>query len=421
MKTTYRETQLPNGLRIAAECAPDAASAAVGMFVCTGARDEPHNLMGVSHFLEHMMFKGSAARPASEVNEAFDRIGARNNAFTSHEMTAYHAHVLPDHLSQSFSLVADLLRPALRDADFNQEKNVILEEIAMYEDNPFWVVYERALEVYFHGHPLSYRVLGTKESVGQMTRNQMQEYFSQRYSPSNTILVAAGNINFDALVEQAKVETEKWDSKGVKREYPTLVPHRGSFTLEIEKATRGYMVLIWPAPDQADPRRYAAMLCAQIIGDSEGSRLYWSLVETGIAVHAAVGYQGRDGVGEFVGSVVCATEDLDEADAIFRAECKKLSDSLTEDDLVRARRKIATAVAVAGESPSGRMQRLGSMLASLGTFNALELELERINALTLDDLRTLLREFPFDPYVVGRVVPPTDKSNPESTMPESTI
>lgn len=406
MKTTYRETQLPNGLRIAAECAPDAASAAVGMFVRTGARDEPRELMGVSHYLEHMMFKGSRTRPASEVNEAFDRIGARNNAFTSHEMTAYHAHVLPDYLGQSLSLVADLLRPALRDDDFNQEKNVILEEIAMYEDNPFWVVYERALECYFQDHPLGYRVLGTKESVGALTRDQMQQYFSQRYSPSNTILVAAGNVDFDALVEQAKVETAAWTSRGVMREYPPLIPNRGSFTIEIEKATRGYMVLIWPAPNQSDPTRYAAMLCAQILGDSEGSRLYWSLVETGIAVHASVGYQGQDGVGEFVASVVCATEDLDSAELIVREECKKLSESLTQDDLVRARQKIATSVAVAGESPSGRMQRLGSRLASLGTFSPLEEELERINALTLDDLRTLLKQYPFDPHVVGRVVPP---------------
>jgi predicted Zn-dependent peptidase len=149
------------------------------------------------------------------------------------------------------------------------------------------------------------------------------------------------------------------------------------------------------------------MLCAQIIGDSEGSRLYWALVETGIAVHAAVGYQGQDGVGVFVGSVVCATEDLDKAESIVREECKNLGASLTEDDLVRARQKIATAVAVAGESPSGRMQRLGSMLASLGTFNPLEAELDRINALTLNDLRALLNQYPFDPHVVGRVVPST--------------
>ncbi len=408
MKTTYRETTLPNGLRIAAECAPDAASAAVGLFVGTGARDEPKELMGVSHFLEHMMFKGSASRPASEVNEAFDRIGARNNAFTSHEMTAYHAHVLPEHTSESLTLVADLLRPALREEDFQQERHVILEEIAMYEDNPFWVVYERALEVYFKDHPLGFRVLGTKESVASLTREQMHQYFVERYSPANTVLVAAGKIDFDAIVEQAARETAGWKSTCVKRVYPEWTPNPKSFTIEIEKATRGYMVLLWPAPAQSDPRRYAAMLCAQIIGDSEGSRLHWALVETGIAVHAAVGFQGRDGCGECVASIVCTTEDLDKAEAIVRTECKNLSESLTEDDLVRARRKIATAVAVAGESPSGRMQRLGSVLTSIGVFSPLEAELEKINALTLEDLRTHLREFPYEPMVVARAVPPQE-------------
>lgn len=415
MKTTYRETQLPNGLRIAAECAPDAASAAVGLFVATGARDEPKELMGVSHFLEHMMFKGSLTRPASEVNEAFDRIGARNNAFTSHEMTAYHAHVLPEHHAESLALVCDLLRPALREEDFQQERNVILEEIAMYEDNPFWVLYERALETYFKDHPLGFRVLGTKESVGALTREQMQNYFTQRYSPANTVLVAAGNVNFDALVEQASRETAGWTSTSVQRAYPAWQPNPGTITIEIEKATRGYMVLLWPAPSQSDPRRYAAMLCAQVIGDADGSRLHWALVETGLAVHAAVGFQGRDGCGECVASIVCATEDLDKAESIVRSECKKLSDSLTEDDLLRARAKIATAVAMAGESPSGRMQRLGSMLTSIGVFSPLEAELEKINALSLEDLRTHLREFPYEPVVVARAVPPSEKAALEKT------
>lgn len=150
------------------------------------------------------------------------------------------------------------------------------------------------------------------------------------------------------------------------------------------------------------------MLCAQIIGDSEGSRLHWALVETGIAVHAAVGFHGRDGSGECVASVVCATEDLEKAEKIVRQECHNLSDSLTEDDLVRARRKIATAVAVAGESPSGRMQRLGNVLTSIGVFSPLEQELEKINALTLEDLRTHLREFPYEPIVVARAIPPSE-------------
>ncbi len=405
MKTTYRETTLPNGLRIAAECDPNAASAAVGLFVATGARDEPQHLMGVSHFLEHMAFKGSATRQANEVNEAFDRIGAQNNAFTSHEMTAYHAHVLPEHCGESLALVADLLRPALREEDFQQERQVILEEIAMYEDNPFWVVYERALEAYFQDHPLGCRVLGTNESVSALTREQMSHYFKERYSPANTVLAAAGKVDFDAIVAQAASETQGWTSSCVTREYPQWSPSTGSITIELEKATRGYMVLLWPAPAQASHARYAAMLCAQIIGDSEGSRLYWALVETGIAVHAAVAFQGRDGCGECVASVVCATEDLARAEQIVRDECKKLSESLTEDDLVRARSKIATAVAMAGESPAGRMQRLGTLLTSTGVFRPLDEELTIINGLTLDDLKKHLHEFPYSPLVVARAVP----------------
>ena len=406
MKSTYQEAILPNGLRIAAECAPEAASAAIGMFVRTGARDEPIALMGVSHFLEHMAFKGSLTRQANEVNEAFDRIGATNNAFTSHELTAYHAVSLPEYFNQSFAFVADLLRPALREEDFNKERNVILEEIAMYEDNPFWVVYEQAAERYFRGHPLGYRVLGTRQTVGGLTRDQMQSYFSQRYSPSNSIVVAAGKVDFDKLVRQAQVETASWERSGVDRCYPQCTPQRELFTVESDKATRGYMIFLWPGPTQADPRRYAGMLCADILGGSEGSRLHWALVEPGIAVHAAVGYQGHDGIGEFVGSVVCPTEALDQAVEIMRDACQKLSQGITADDLLRSRKKIATAVAVAGESPSGRMQRLGHILATIGTFSPLEAELEKINALTLDDLRSFLVDFPFDPIVIGRAVPP---------------
>lgn len=362
--------------------------------------------MGVSHFLEHMMFKGSTTRPASEVNEAFDRIGARNNAFTSHELTAYHAHALPEHFATSFSLVADLLRPAIREEDFTSERRVILEEIAMYEDNPFWVVYEQAIEKYFQGHPLGYRVLGTKETVGSLTREQMQEYFSKHYSPSNTVVAAAGRVDFDELVRQAEKETRQWPAVKIQRQFQTCVPHAASFTIEDKKATRGYMVLMWPGPAESDPRRYAGMLVADIAGGSDGSRLHWSLVETGIAVHAAVAQQTNDGVGTIVSTAVCPAEDLDRVLAIIKDEFKKLSASFTEDDLLRSRKKIATAVAVAGESPNGRMQRIGHQLVTTKTFRSLEAELETLNALTIDDLRSFLVDFPFDPVVVGRLIPP---------------
>ncbi len=405
MGIEYRTTTLGNGLEVHAECDSQAESAAVGIFVRTGARDEPSTIMGVSHFLEHMAFKGSATRNAHEVNAGFDRIGARNNAFTSHEMTAYHAHVLPEHCSDATALVFDLLRPALREEDFSSERGVILEEIAMYDDNPNWVAYERANDAHYEGHPLGSRVLGTVSTINAMTVDQMRAYFTERYTPNSSALVGAGRIDFDAFVRQAEAESKHWSRSLVAREYPSHSPKRSSITVPQSKATRAYMTLIWPSVAQGDLRRYAAAICGQILGDSEGSRLYWALVEPGIAVEASAGYQGRDRIGECVGSVVCSASDLERAEAIFRSECASLQDSVTVDDLDRARRKIATGVALAGESPLTRMQRLGGLMAQTREYVPLEEELARINRLQLSDLREYLAAFPFDPVTRVCVVP----------------
>ena len=405
MPVTYRETFLPNGLRVAAEVDPSAHTSAVGVFVRTGARDEPTELMGVSHFLEHMMFKGSATRTATEVNDAFNAIGADANAFTSSEMTAYHAHSLPEQLERSTCLVLDLLRPALRQADFDEEKGVILEEIAMYDDNPFWVVYERAIEAYYRGHPLSHRVLGTRESITALLRDQMHGYFSSRYSPGSSVLVAAGSVDFDALVALAQRETAAWAGAGQRRVLTQHRPQPSRFRHAMEKAMRGYMVMLWPSVSSTDPARYAASLCAHILGDSGGSRLHWSLVEPGIAEEAEAGFDGRDGSGECIVSVACEVDSIDRAEEIVRRECAALSASITEDDLTRAKAKIATGVALGGERPAGRMRRLGGVLTTRGTYMALEDEMAAIEALTVRDLREHIEAYPFEPVVIGCAVP----------------
>jgi predicted Zn-dependent peptidase len=405
MPVTYRETVLPNGLRVAAEVDPDAHTAAVGVFVRTGARDEPTQLMGVSHFLEHMMFKGSVARTATEVNDAFDAIGADANAFTSSEVTAYHAHSLPEHLARSASLVLDLLRPALRQADFDEEKGVILEEIAMYDDNPFWVVYERAIEEYYRGHPLAHRVLGTRESITALTRDQMHSYFASRYAPGSSVLVAAGNVDFDSLAALAVRETSAWTGEGQRRVPSAHHPDPSRFRHAMEKATRGYMLLMWPSVSNTDPSRYAASLCAHILGDSGGSRLHWSLVEPGIAEEADAGFDGRDGCGECIVSVACEVGSLERAEEIVRRECAGLADSITEDDLSRAKAKIATGVALGSERPAGRMRRLGGVLTTRGVYVSLEDEMATIEALTVRDLREHIEAYPFEPVVTGCAVP----------------
>ena len=159
-------------MRIAAEHSSDAVTAAIGFFVKTGARDEASKLMGVSHFLEHMMFKGTETLTAEEVDLAFDSIGAEHNAFTSGEMTAFWGAGLPEVLSDIHNTLADILRPSLRQQDFDDEKKVIVEEIAMYDDQAFWVLYESAMEQYYGKSPLGHRVLGTPETIDHMQRDE---------------------------------------------------------------------------------------------------------------------------------------------------------------------------------------------------------------------------------------------------------
>src|SRR3954447_13035470 len=178
MALTFPYHPLKNGLDIIAEENPDSHSTALGLFVKTGARDEDPKLNGVSHFLEHMMFKGSKKYTWEDVNRIFDEIGARYNAFTSQEMTAYYANVLPEFTERAVEHLAHLLRPAIRNEDFSTEKKVILEEIAMYLDEPGHRLYERLMEAHFGNHPLSMSVLGSAESIQQLKRDQMAEYFA---------------------------------------------------------------------------------------------------------------------------------------------------------------------------------------------------------------------------------------------------
>src|SRR3712207_2686698 len=169
----YDRHTLANGLEIVGEHNPAAKSMALGFFTRTGSRDETPEVSGVSHFLEHMMFKGSERRSAEDVDREFDEMGARYNAFTSEENTVYFGAVLPEFQSRLVDLLADMLRPSLRQDDFDTEKKVILEEIAMYKDRPHFTVYELARATYHHGHPLGNSVLGSTESIGALDRDQM--------------------------------------------------------------------------------------------------------------------------------------------------------------------------------------------------------------------------------------------------------
>ncbi|CAE7507655.1 ptrA, partial [Symbiodinium sp. CCMP2456] len=199
------------------EVNPNAYSLATAFFVKTGSRDETPEVAGVSHFLEHMVFKGTSRRTAEDVNRELDELGAQSNAFTSEEQTVYYAVVLPELQHQIVDLLADIMRPTLRQEDFDTEKKVILEEIMKYDDQPPYGGHEKSMAAWFGEHPLGNSVLGTQDSVGNLTQQQMMSYFEQRYSPTNMTLVASGNVDFDALVEQANELCGSWKKYSVNR------------------------------------------------------------------------------------------------------------------------------------------------------------------------------------------------------------
>ena len=407
MPTTFEHATLPNGLTLIAETQPEAHTAAVGFFVKTGARDETPALMGVSHFLEHMMFKGTARRTADDVNREFDELGADYNAFTSHEQTVYYAHVLPEFLGRATDLLGDMLRPSLRVEDFDMEKNVILEEIGMYDDRPEWRLQDALLEDFFGGHPLGHRVLGTTDTVSALTAPQMRAYFEQRYSPDNIVVAAAGRVDFSAFSDQVAELCGGWSPTGATRD--TAVPAAGAKARAVadDKNSRHYLGLLCPAPAAQDPRRYAARVLADVLGDGEGSRMYWELVDPGLAEEADFSFMPQDGSGAFLAYASCdpgraaAVEDklVGVLDRVVAAK------DLRPEELEQAVNKLATSATLQGERPSGRMHALGTQWTYQGKYSPLNEELDRLMAVTVDDVASLLSDFSLTPRTVLRMGP----------------
>ena len=356
----FLQSRLENGLTIVAEVNPSAASMAAGFFARTGSRDETPELAGVSHFLEHMMFKGTERRTAFQVNLDFDEMGANYNAFTSEENTVYYGAVLGEFQMRLLDLLGDILRPALRSEDFDMEKNVILDEIALYDDMPRFRVYEKLMSEHFAPHPLGNSILGTPESITALKRDQMQGYFDRRYSPGNITVVGVGNLDFDSFVAKVEQMCSHWVPYEVSREKPAPTSDANVAILQDKKVTREHIGLMSQAPSRQDESRYAADLLAAIMGDTSGSRLYYALVEPAIADEASMGFAPMDAAGAFMTFVSANTDRASQALQVVRQEMQKfVNDGPTDTELLAAKNKIASGATLKGELPMGRLTSVG--------------------------------------------------------------
>ncbi len=389
--------QLPNGLTIVGEYHEDARSLAAGFFVKTGARDETPEISGVSHFLEHMMFKGSERRTPEDVNREFDEMGARNNAFTSEEETVYYGAVLPQFQPKILDLLADMMRPALRDRDFDMEKNVILEEIAMYEDRPQFVIFDLVRSTYFGDHPLGASVLGSTESIKALTRDQMQEYFTRRYAANNLTLALTGQYDWESVKSQAEAACGAWNVAESPREFPEFVPTPKTLVKRNDKFNRAHIALMAPGYSSQDENRYAASVAGEILGAGDASRLYWALVHPGIAEAAQIGHDANDGAGAFYGYILASPERAGEALQIFNKEIEKACrEGLSEQEVERAKRRIASAMVLGAETPMGRLRPVGFDWMIRQQQKSPQESLEKLLAVTTEQVNALLREKPFE-------------------------
>jgi predicted Zn-dependent peptidase len=405
MPLKFEYQQLANGLDIVAEHNADSHTFAAGLYVKTGSRDEEPRLCGVSHFLEHMMFKGSESRGWEAMNRIFDELGARYNAFTTQEMTAYYANVLPEFTGRTLEHLGHLLRPAIRPEDFETEKKVILEEIAMYMDEPSQRLYEKVMAEHFGDHPLGLSVLGTSETVSALQREEMARYFAARYGPGNMVLAVAGRFDFAEIVHLAEKHYGRWPRVHAPRRHtqPRYRAHR--VDLSDARLNRAYSMAMMPGPSAQDERRFAARVLADIIGDSEGSRFYWALVDNAIADEADFNFYPHDGCGSFYFSLVTDPERAEPALDIARRELARVKEDLTADEVDRAKTKIATSIVLSGELPLGRVNALGAQWLYNGDYRSLEQDLQTLLAITPDSLQALLRDFPFDPMTIVTLGP----------------
>jgi predicted Zn-dependent peptidase len=403
-----RESRLANGIRIVTERMPEARSVTVGIWVGVGGRDEHSALAGASHFLEHLVFKGTSTRSARQIAEAIDAVGGEMNAFTSREHTAYYTRLPASQAQLGFEILGDVLTdPAFRPPEVEAERQVILEEILMNLDVPEDHVHTLLAEALYPDHPLGREVLGTRETVESASRDQIDEFFRHWYRPRNLVVAAAGDLDHDELV--AAFDRSLGRLSGGDRPVRTP-PGRAPEPLVVhhDPTEQVHIALGWRAVDHNDDRRYALTVANQILGGGMSSRLFQEVREVrGLcySVYSWASTYGDSGcAGIYAGT---GPSRVDELLSVVDDEIGKLvASGITETELAVAKGYIEGSLVLGLEDSGSRMARLGRGLMARDEIVPIDEQLEHIHAVTEDDVAAVAADVfggPRSLAVIGRV------------------
>jgi predicted Zn-dependent peptidase len=404
----YDFTTLPNGLRVITESMPSLRSVAMGCWIDTGTRDENDNEAGVSHFLEHLLFKGSEKLSAREVNETLDAIGAESNAFTSKEATCYWTRLLDQDLPVGLDVLAEIIQqPAFRVNEIDSERQVVVEEINMNEDDPSDVVFENFSTAVFAGHPLEEPVLGTRESIRGMSRDDIHGYWKRRYGAGSMVVAVAGSVDHDAVVEMVAERFGDWSGESVDHQVSQalVVPGVNLTRRETEQA---HLIIGGPGLHRSDERRWAFEVLNHVMGSGMSSRLFREVREERGLAYAVYGfklaYSDNGAWGVHVGTTPHQT---DTALTVIREELEKVVDEgIMSEELERAKGSMRGGLALALEDSNSRMVRLGrDELAGMPHLSVDE-RLEKLEGVDLDMVKAVAQEIYGAPArVMGAVGP----------------
>ena len=384
--------RLPSGLTVAVEPMSSTRTASIGVWIGVGARDEPSHVAGVSHFLEHLLFKGTAARSATEISQSVDRVGGDINAYTSKEYTAYYCRVPARVVDLGIELLGEVLTaPALRDSDVDSERQVILDELAMDDDSPEDVAHRVFAEQVFGGHPLGRETAGERDSVRSITVDDVRDFFGRHYRTGNTVIAVAGAVDPDAVVARvvdAFAAMPEGDGR-VARDAPTGT----GASVEVDDDTEQvHLVVGGRSIARSDPDREALDVVNHVLGGGLSSRLFDEIRERrGLAYSvfsSSAAYADSGMWSVYAGSL---PEHAAEVQRLVGAEIDRLvAGGITPDELDIAQGYLAGSYEMGLEDSGARMSRLGGQLTVLGRLRSIEEQIERWQAVTLDDTRRVI-------------------------------
>jgi predicted Zn-dependent peptidase len=388
----YHKDVLPNGIRVVTEAMPHVRSVAVGVWVETGSRVEPEDRGGISHLIEHLVFKGTATRSAEEIARAMDSVGGQMDAFTAKEHTCFYVSVLDEHLPMAVDLLTDILmRPLFAAEDIEKEKSVVFQEIKMVEDTPDDLVHDLFAERIWAGHPLGRPILGRWELVRGFDRSTILRHFEEEYAPSRITVAVAGHLEHDRVVDLFASRFNGFARPTVAREAgaPTLHPGVHMVSKPLEQVQ---VVLGFPGVSDAAPERYALYLLNDIIGGSMSSRLFQEIRERQALVYSV--HSGSQSYRDTGVLYMYAGTDAPNFGKVLKAFMKEVralkKDGVTDEELRRAKDHLKGSLMLSLESTSSRMNRLAKQELRFGSFLSVNDMLAAIDRVRQEDVEALI-------------------------------